>query len=205
MVASPRARRGGIVNYTERLVKSQDAWWKRALGVQRPYRFNVRRVCEGEVLEIGCGIGRNLGHLAGRAVGVDTDAESVAEARRRGFEAFVPDDFARTAGERALTFDTLLFAHVLEHVPGTGGRELVGSYLPFLRNTGRVVVICPQERGYASDETHVRFLDFAAIRDDLASLDLAVSTSYSFPLPRFAGRYFAYNEFVVVGAQSRPR
>ena len=42
------------------------------------------------------------------------------------------------------------------------GAEIVcfpEAYLPGLRAGGKVLFICPQERGYASDATHVRFTD----------------------------------------------
>ena len=64
--------------YTDRLKRVQQPAWKRALDVQRPYRWNVRRLFQDrEVLDIGCGIGRNLGHLAPRGVGVDHNEHSV--------------------------------------------------------------------------------------------------------------------------------
>jgi hypothetical protein len=77
--------------------------------------------------------------------------------------------------------------------------ELLASYLPFVRTGGRVVVICPQAAGYRSDPTHVRFLDFAAMTDLVTSAGGVVERRYSFPFPTPAGRFFKYNEFVVVG------
>jgi hypothetical protein len=67
-----------------------------------------------------------------------------------------------------------------------------------VRPGGKVVLICPQERGYASDATHVRFTDFAGLTDLCRALDLSVTRQYSFPFPRPLGRVFTYNEFVVV-------
>lgn len=58
-------------------------------------------------------------------------------------------------------------------------------------------MITPQERGYRSDDTHVEFLDFDALRQIAESLGLRVERSYSFPFPRWAGRLFKYNEFVL--------
>jgi len=75
---------------------------------------------------------------------------------------------------------------------------VIGGYLPYLRAGGRAVFITPQERGYASDATHVRFVDFdraTALADDLG---LRPVRCYSFPFPRIAGRWFTYNEFVTV-------
>ena len=189
--------------YTERLARLEGARWKRVLNVQAPYAWNARRVCRGRTLDIGCGIGRNLAHLGDRAVGVDHNATSVEVARRRGYRAHTADAFASTGDAVAGSYDTLLFAHVLEHMLRKDAVALVESYLPYLREDGgRVVAICPQEAGYRSDASHVEFLDAAALRTLLAEAGFSVVESRSFPFPRVAGRVFPYNEFVVVGERS---
>ena len=77
------------------------------------------------------------------------------------------------------------------------GVEVVRTYLPHVRD--KVVAICPQERGYDSDATHVTFLDAPAMREILERAGVRVERAYSFPLPRAFGRLFTYNETVVVG------
>jgi SAM-dependent methyltransferase len=146
------------------------------------------------VLDVGCGIGRNLGHLEGRGVGVDHNPTSVAEARRRGHEAWTPDEFAARPG----AFDSMLVAHVLEHVTAADGDNLLAGYLPYVRSGGRVVLITPQQRGFASDPTHVRWVDLDELTRTARRLGLTTRRRYSFPLPRVAGRVFTYNEFVLV-------
>jgi len=74
-------------------------------------------------------------------------------------------------------------------------------YLPYLRPAGRVVLICPQERGYGSDPTHARFLGFVNLAQLCQSTGLLVRRHYSFPFPRPVGRVFTHNEFVVVAAK----
>lgn len=186
--------------YTERLARLEGARWKRLLNVQAPYAWNARRVCRGRTLDVGCGIGRNLAHLGDRAVGVDHNATSVEVARQRGYRAYTPDAFEASADAVAGSYDTLLFAHVLEHMLRKDAVALVQSYLPYLREDGgRVVAICPQEAGYRSDASHVEFLDAAALRAVLAEVGFTTVESRSFPFPRVAGRVFPYNEFVVVG------
>ena len=53
----------------------------------------------------------------------------------------------------------MLLAHVIEHMDADAGVAIMQDYLPYLRPGGKVFFICPQERGYASDPTHVRFDD----------------------------------------------
>ena len=102
-------------SYAARLERLEGARWKRALDVQRPYRWNIRRLCTGFTLDVGCGIGRNLAHLRGNGVGVDHNAAAIATARARGLTAFTTDGFAGSAYDRPGRFDHLLLAHVVEH------------------------------------------------------------------------------------------
>ena len=188
-------------DYTERLATLESAGWKKALDVQRPYRWNLRRLGLGRTLDIGCGLGRNLSVLGEGSAGVDHNASSVEVARSRGLTAFTPEEFAASPLAQTGQFDSLLFAHVIEHMDTGAGESLVAAYLPYLRPGGRVAFICPQELGYASDDTHVRFADFGALAQLAAGFDLEVERRYSFPFPRLFGRLFPYNEFVVVARQ----
>jgi len=182
--------------YTQRLSRLEGTAWKRVINAQAPYRWNVRRMNLGFTLDVGCGIGRNLSHLDGKGIGVDHNPDSIATVRNKGYIGFTIDEFFASEYAAADTFDSILVAHVVEHMPEADAISMVGSYLPFVKAAGQVVFITPQERGYASDTTHVRFVDFQALSDLAASLDLHVQRQYSFPLPRWAGKAFVYNEFV---------
>ena len=173
--------------------------WKRWLDVQAPYRWNLRRLGLGFTLDLGCGTGRNLAHLGGNGVGVDHNEHSVAAARARGLEAFTSEDFAASTYAQPGRFDALLVAHVLEHMRLEEAIALVGVHLAYVRAGGRVVLITPQEAGFASDPTHVAFTGFAELERVLAAHGLALERRYSFPFPRFVGRIFRHNEFVAVG------
>ena len=190
------------VDYTQRLQRKSGAGWKKLLNVQAPYRWNIRRLKLGYTLDVGCGIGRNLGHLDGNGVGVDHNATSIEAARAAGFTAYTVEEFFASPLATPDTFDAMLAAHLVEHVQADQAREIVGSYLPFLRTGGRAVFITPQERGYASDATHVRFAGFTEVAALCAELGLKVQKQYSFPFPRFAGKAFTYNEFVTVAVKS---
>jgi SAM-dependent methyltransferase len=184
-------------DYAARLEASQAARWKRWLNVQAPFRWNLRRLGLGVTLEVGCGVGRNLEAIEG--VGVDHNPTAVAAARRRGLTAFAPDEFAASEYATAGRFDSLLLAHVVEHMTRAEAASLLGAYLPYVRRSGQVVLIAPQEAGFRSDDTHVEFMDDAVLRQLLTGHGLATVREYSFPLWRGAGRLFRYNEFVVVG------
>ncbi len=191
--------------YADRLEEAQGARWKRY--APNPYRWFLRRQHLGFTLDVGCGIGRGLDYLGGNGVGVDHNAEAVRRCRERGFTAYTADEFTATAFATPGRFDALLSAHVIEHLDTATAGTLLPTYVPFVRAGGRVVLITPQERGFASDPTHVTFTDDDRLADLCTSAGLLVRSRRSFPLPRRAGRWFIYNEFIVdakVPAGPRP-
>lgn len=202
MTADDSARSTGAdtagAEYAARLARLDQSRWRRVLNVQAPYRWNVRRLHLGRVLDVGCGLGRNLAHLDNDSVGVDHNAESIAIARGRGLTAFTSAEFPSSGFAVPGAFDSLLFAHVIEHVSREYAVGLVREYLPYLTPGGTVCFITPQERGYASDSTHVTFTDFAALDRLSRATGLSPVRQYSFPFPRAAGKVFLYNEFVLL-------
>jgi SAM-dependent methyltransferase len=183
--------------YTDRLLALEPRW-KKWLCVQLPYRLHLRGLKLGKVLDVGCGIGRNLLNLEGSGVGVDHNPDSVAVAVSRGLIAYTPAGFR--ASEHALkgSFDSMLVSHVLEHMRRDEAASLLKEYLPWIRGGGRVVMIAPQENGYRSDPSHVEFADFEALAAIARETGIRVEKSYSFPFPRSFGRFFRHNEFVVI-------
>jgi SAM-dependent methyltransferase len=183
--------------YTRILANWQLAGWKRIANVQLPYRALLRRMAKGNTLEVGCGLGRNLEHLRGRSVGVDTNRVSVEIARSRGLPAYTADEFA-TLRHEFEPFDTLLASHLLEHLGVEVAVATLGEYLPALNESARVVLITPQEAGYRPDPTHVAFIGFSELTEVATRLGFTPHWQRSFPLPRVVGRVFRYNEFVLV-------
>ena len=184
--------------YTERLVRLTGAGWKKTLDVQRPYRWNLRRLLGNRrVLDVGCGIGRNLAALHPDSVGVDHNRHSVAHCRSLGLQAYTPEELGTV---EVGTFDGMLMAHVLEHLPPGEEVPVVQEYLPYLAPGAVVVFICPQQRGFASDRTHTVYFDIGKMSALCERVGLPVTRTLSFPFPRFAGKLFVYNEFVVVAA-----
>ena len=184
-------------SYTRRLQRLSGRRWKRL--VPNPYRWNVRRLATGRVLDVGCGIGRCLDFIRPLGVGVDPNQTAIAVCREKGHEAYTPDEFAaQNSSEAGVHFDTLLCSHVLEHMDESTGTALLQSYLPYIRSGGRLVLITPQERGQRSDPTHVRLMDAAALTKLAKLCGLQIERISSFPLPRPFGRWFVYNETVTI-------
>jgi 2-polyprenyl-3-methyl-5-hydroxy-6-metoxy-1,4-benzoquinol methylase len=180
--------------YAERLVNRRSQWWRRF--VPDPYRWNIRRSRLGRVLDIGCGVGRCLEFNGGVGIGVDHNPTSVALCRRRGLEAYTPEEFA--ALDPGL-FDSMLLSHVLEHTTPEEGRALLTRYLSYVRPGGTVMLITPQRAGQRSDPSHVRPLGRAALRGELEALGLVDLQTRSFPFPAVAGRWFRHNENQAIG------
>ncbi len=166
------------------------------------YRRHIRSLTGDRVLDVGCGIGSNLRYVGAGSVGVDHNAHSVAETVARGFTAYVPEDFHARADEFKGAFDTMLVAHVMEHLDREAGVALLAEYLPYLKPAGWITLIMPQEAGYRTDPTHVRLVGFEAAADLLSAVGFQVSRQFSWPLPRKYGPKLSSNEFVLVGKSS---
>lgn len=189
--------------YGDRLIRLQTARWKEWLDVQAPFRWNMRRLDPEFTLDLGCGIGRTLLHLPDGGVGVDANPYCVQTARDRGLTAFTPEEFRQSQEySRPSRFDTLLLAHVAEHMTEDDVVGLLKEYVPVLKPEGRLILISPQEAGFRSDSTHVQFMDFARLSRVAHRLGFQPERTYSFPFPRPIGWLFTYNEFIVVSRRS---
>jgi hypothetical protein len=147
-------------------------------------------------------IGRNLQHLGGNGVGIDHNADFVRYCRRIGLTAYTPEEFAASTDAVDGAFDSLMLAHVVEHISGEVTDTIMSTYLRYVRPGGYAHFMAPQEVGYRSDPTHIRFIDFDDLHALAARHGLSVERSYSFPFPRRVGRVFIYNEFNVLARKA---
>lgn len=184
--------------YAKYLISAQNNGWKKKLDVQKPYRKKLQNLSLGKTLDIGCGIGRNLLALPKGSVGIDHNKYMVEDLTKKGYLAFTNSGFKRSSISKISSFDTLLFAHIIEHMSPNEAKILINSYLKYLKKGGRVVIICPQKKGFSKDSTHVFFHNRESIEKILSGLNLKIEISHSFPLPEVFGGLFAPNEYWVV-------
>lgn len=166
--------------------------------MQAPYRWHLARQNLGVTLDVGCGLGRHLQHLAPGSVGVDHNESSVAVARARGLCALTVSDFLASAVAKEGHFEALLVAHVLEHMSASEGVQLLRDYVRFVKPGGKVLLITPQEAGFRSDATHVYWVDDRVLSQLADAVGLEPGPVRSFPFPRSVGKVFRHNEFVCV-------
>jgi 2-polyprenyl-3-methyl-5-hydroxy-6-metoxy-1,4-benzoquinol methylase len=185
------------IEYAKYLIRNQESFISAIF--QWPYRTHLHSLRLSKTLDIGCGAGRNLKALNEDSVGIDHNSLLVESCKAKGLTAYTTEDFLANAARFKSKFNSILISHVAEHMPAPEFISMLIAYKPFLQHGGRMVVVCPQEKGYASDSTHVYFMDFETISDCLKRAGFTISDQYSFPFPRFAGKIFSYNEFIVIG------
>ena len=183
--------------YTARLNSLGNRKWKILLGTQRPFKAPITNLRLGKTLEIGCGIGRVLQWLP-NSIGVDHNSTSLDTARARGLTVFTNEEFHLSEFAISKSFDSILMAHLLEHMTEEERNTIIKEFRKYLIPEGRLVIICPQEAGFRSDSTHIEYLDFISIKEYGLRHDFVVELAKSNPFPRFFGKLFRYNEFFVV-------
>jgi SAM-dependent methyltransferase len=185
-------------DYALRLKELQGNKWKKLFDVQLPYRWCLRALRPGFTLELGCGIGRNLSHLRGNAIGIDHNELAVSMARSKGFEAYLPQEFREQCRDKIGSFDSLLFSHILEHLSEEDAKALVIEYLPWLSLHAKVISITPGLKGFNSDPTHLTYFNREWTSRLLIECGLTIEHSFCFPFPGPVGRLFKHNEYIVV-------
>lgn len=186
--------------YTDLLISLETRWLGRIY--QRLFRWHIRSLELGFTLDVGCGIGRNLLHLDGNGVGIDISLSSLAVCRARGLAVFSPEEFECSVYNRPARFDSLLLAHVCEHMSQRQAAELIARYASLVKPSGKLILITPQEAGFRQyPEDHVEFMDYATLRRIASSTGFMTCRSYSFPLPRPFGCVLRSNEFVLIASR----
>lgn len=189
--------------YADYLVNAQNSGWKSRIDVQKPYRKKLQSLSLGKTLDIGCGIGRNLKALPKGSVGIDHNSYMIKSLNNEGYTAFTTSSFKKSKYAKLKNFDTLLFAHIIEHMTPEEAKKMIQDYLKFLKQGGYVLIICPQKKGFSKDSTHVHFHNRDTISNILSEIGLTLQSALSFPFPEIFGSFFAPNEYWVLAKNIR--
>jgi 2-polyprenyl-3-methyl-5-hydroxy-6-metoxy-1,4-benzoquinol methylase len=201
MIRNVEIKDTSAASYSLRLQKFEKSW-KRILRVHYPYMKSIQKQKLGKSLDIGCGIGRVLTWLPEGSVGIDHNETSVNFCKAKGLTAFTVQEFHEAANREEIeygSFESLVMTHLLEHLEIDQQISIFEEYLPYLRPGGKILIVTPQEMGFASDPTHITFTDFTTTKKLLEVFGIKITSQQSFPLPRFFGRFFKYNEFHTLG------
>lgn len=118
------------------------------------------------ILELGCGRGEFLELLKGqgkRVAGIELDPVMAEEARFKGIDVRVADALETLRAGAHEEFDAIIAAHLLEHLPVSGGDELIALAKKCLCHGGILCLIVPNVGSFPvlseefwNDPTHVR-------------------------------------------------
>lgn len=186
-------------SYAQRLNNLQNKGWKKKLQFLNPYRYHISMIAKGQVLEVGCGIGRVLSFIPNRSTGIDHNLKAIEFCQKNNLTALSTEDFFLKYSSKKELFDTLIFSHILEHMTFKEAFELVNTYLPYLKKKGRLILITPQIKGFHSDPTHIEHMDIQTLKSLANNLDIEEIHTYSFPFLSYFGKYFIYNENIFIG------
>jgi SAM-dependent methyltransferase len=137
------------------------------------YLRSAARLVTGPTIDFGCGIGEFLRLLPAGSTGLEINQATVDFCRRQGldvehYDADVDDWSLSALRASGRQYRSIAISHVLEHLHDPVGK--LNALLRAARPLGveRALVIVPGRSGYASDATHLTFVDRAMLEDPRA-------------------------------------
>ena len=172
--------------------------------VRRFYLKKIASHCRGSVIDYGCGAGELLEYLSQDSIGLEVNKAAVDYCSQKSLKVFEID---HSLPSRTLApfinenFRTIVFNHVLEHIPQPEifFKSLIETLA--ITNISRLIIVSPGEKGFSSDKTHQVFIDTNWFNDYafLQRPELKVAASYYFPINlNYAGRFFTHNEWHLI-------
>lgn len=173
--------------YTKYYLNKFNIWYRRLFPVDIPFKYIAKSCCKGKILDIGCGPGRYLAFFPDRAIGVDHNMDFIEYTHKRGFTSYHTSELHNIENQK---FDTLLFAHILEHMCMYDGETLINTYIKYLNKNGRIIIIVPHGYCYNNDPTHVLYYGPEQVEMLSNRIGFHIRKSFYHPFPDFLSKYF---------------
>jgi len=170
--------------------------WKGRLYREHCLYPKIARHLEGEVLDVGCGIGDMLAFLD-NATGVDINPHTVSYCKSRGLNALMMHIDVLPFPDAS--FDSVLLDNVLEHL--IAPQPLLAEIHRVLRTSGRLIMGVPGSKGFQRDPDHKVFYDQDAL--DNCAISAGFTPTFHFHTPfasswldRHLSSYCLYGTYV---------
>lgn len=179
---------------------------KRSLlgGLYRKYWLypKIARRVDGEVLDIGCGIGDFLSFY-GNAVGADVNPHTVEWCRDLGYKVSQIENGRLPFAESS--FACVLLDNVIEHIEDPS--FLLEEIYRVMRHDGVFIVGVPGKKGFASDPDHKVFYSLEELKETVMLKPFQFEGSFASPfgwtrLGDFLRQFAIYGIFRAVKSYS---
>lgn len=132
------------------------------------------------ILDIGCSTGNFLAQDPKHIIGLDSDADAVAIARKRGLQA-LQHDITKKLPFKAASLDNIHCKHVLEHLDNP--LPLLCDIFRVLKNNGRLVLVTDRMTSHFWDDyTHKRPFTEISLRRLAWDASFQKCIIYRFPM-----------------------
>lgn len=150
-------------------------------------------------LDLGCGWG-NYFEINPEAYGIDLDDNCINYLHSKGYKAIKSDLLERFPFDDE-QFNCVIAHDLLEHFTLSETRTILNEIYRVLRRKGQILILIPHKKGFEYglkiNTGHKHFI----IPKEIIKLTenrFALKKLYSYPLPRFLGKYFTHNKEVLV-------
>lgn len=173
------------------------------------YLKHILRYVNGPTIDFGCGTGELLALLPKGSIGFDTNKAAIDYCKRNNLNAKLYDpqtDDYKFAELEPKFYKTFVMNHVLEHIENP--HEALKKILKSCNRLGieRIIIVVPGPKGFARDKTHKVFIDYEFFKKHnlTDAFGYTITKHKYFPFNfSWAGKFFAYNELVIIYEKSK--
>jgi SAM-dependent methyltransferase len=167
---------------------------KLSILVRRYFIKDLVRHFQGNVLDVGCGIGEFLAHYQ-YSIGVDINHYVVDYCRKEGFSCSISE--SNKLPFQSNCFDGVLASNILEHLESA--EQTAKDIYRILKPGGVFVITVPMKAGFRHDPTHRQMFTKIDLKNLANEHGFSVKETYLFPFPwNWLGNYLYFCELRAV-------